>query len=797
MTKTEKGSKRSKTVNPDSPSARAVGSLTKKQALAEHALLNQEIDKHNIAYHGNDAPLISDADYDALKRRLREIEQRFPPAATLFSPSQTVGASPKRGFATVRHRVPMLSLENAFSEDDVSKFVSDIRRKLGLPETAPLAFTAEPKIDGLSASLRYVDGELVLGATRGDGEEGEDITANLRSIADIPNNLRGNSPDVFEIRGEVYMTHASFAALVKSQEAAGEKPAANPRNAAAGSVRQLNPKITASRDLHFFAYTWGDASRVPKDTQWEMLHLFQRWGLSVNPEIRLCHSVKDMIEYHREMEARRAGLGYDIDGVVYKVDSLALQKELGFRSGSPYWAIAHKFDPEQAETVLEGIDIQVGRTGKLAPVARLKPVTVGGVVVSNATLHNEDEIARKDVRIRDTVVIQRAGDVIPQVVKVVLDKRPETAEPYEFPHRCPACGSHAVREFDEATGKESADRRCTGGLICPRQAIERLKHFVSRRAFDIEGLGEKQIEDFFTSKIISEPADIFTLRTRNAKLRLEEREGYGAKSIGLLFDAIDARRTVAFHRFLFALGIPRIGEVVSKIVADSFEDVPQLMEKVRAAAKERPGPDFLELEMVDGVGEKRRDAILSRFSEGHCDGPKDAETPEHAIKRLGVKGLSEPAAGSLAKHYENWEVFSRAMRLALREKPGETYDAIARIEGLGVVALERLMDFFGEPKNVQAVRRLLEHVEIEQRKKPAKDGPLQGQVLVFTGSLERLTRDEAKAQAEALGAKVVDSVSAKTSLLIAGPGAGSKLEKAKSLGVKVIDEEAWLKMTAR
>ncbi len=491
---------------------KSVEKLTAAEAAKELERLAAEIAEHDRRYYAEDAPSVSDAEYDALRNRNKAIEERFPKLVRPDSPSLRVGTKPSAKFAKVVHARPMLSLDNAFGDEDVQDFAVRVRRFLGLKEDDDLTITAEPKIDGLSASLRYEKGIFVQGATRGDGTEGEDITANLRTIRDIPLRLKGKAPDVFEVRGEVYMTHADFAALNKRQENDGKPVFANPRNTAAGAVRQLDPAITVSRPLHFFAYAWGEASEIPAKTQWDMLQAFKAWGLPVNPLIKRCKTVEDVLKFYKDIEAKRASLGYDIDGVVYKVDRLDLQDRLGFVSRSPRLAIAHKFPAEQAQTVLHDIEIQVGRTGKLAPVAKLHPVTVGGVVVQNATLHNEDEIARKDVRIGDTVVVQRAGDVIPQIVRVITEKRPRGAKKYEFPHKCPACGSHAVREIDEKTGKEDVARRCTGGLICPAQAVERLRHFVSRLAFDIEGLGGTYIELFHDKSLLKEPADIFTLK---------------------------------------------------------------------------------------------------------------------------------------------------------------------------------------------------------------------------------------------------------------------------------------------
>src|SRR6201996_5096295 len=566
-------------------STKAVEKLTSREAEKELERLAREIAQNDRLYHAEDNPAISDAAYDALRRRNNEIEARFPDLVRPDSPTHRVGAAVSAKFAKVVHARPMLSLDNAFADEDVHDFAVRVRRFLGLKEDDKLAMNCEPKIDGLSASLRYENGLFVQGATRGDGAEGEDITANLRTIKDIPLRLHGNAPKVLEVRGEVYMSHREFAALNKRQEKDGKPVYANPRNSAAGSVRQLDPGITAKRDLNFFAYAWGEVSALPADTQWGMLEAFKAFGFKVNPLARRCESVEQILKFYHDIENKRAKLGYDIDGVVYKVDSLALQERLGFVSRSPKWAIAHKFAAEQAETILLKIDIQVGRTGKLTPVARLKPVTVGGVVVRNATLHNEDEIARLDARIGDTVVIQRAGDVIPQIVRVIEDKRPRGAKPYAFPHRCPVCHSNAVREVDEKTGKEDVDRRCTGGLICPAQAVERLRYFVSRQAFDIEGFGGVYIETLFEKGLLKEPADIFrlakkpdqlnrALAERRAEMAAERRAASGkeeakkskkdsdeeSKLVDNLVAAIDARRTIQMDRFLNALGIRHVGE---------------------------------------------------------------------------------------------------------------------------------------------------------------------------------------------------------------------------------------------
>jgi DNA ligase (NAD+) len=795
---------------------KTVDKLTAAEAAKELERLAREIAEHDRRYHGEDAPTISDADYDALRRRNGEIEARFSDLVRPDSPSHRVGAKASEKFAKVVHARPMLSLDNAFADEDVTDFAARMRRFLGMKEDAELAFVCEPKIDGLSASLRYENGVFVQGATRGDGTEGEDITANLRTITDIPLRLSGTAPKVLEVRGEVYMTHADFAALNRRQEKEGEKIFANPRNSAAGSVRQLDASITASRPLHFFAYAWGEVSALPAKTQWEMLEAFKAFGFEVNPDVRLCKTTDEILKFYREMGEKRARLGYDIDGVVYKVDSLELQNRLGFVSRSPRWAIAHKFPAEQAETIMEGIDIQVGRTGKLAPVARLKPVTVGGVVVSNATLHNEDEIARKDVRIGDTVVVQRAGDVIPQIVRVITEKRPRGAKPYEFPKKCPVCGSHAVREVDEKTGKEDVDRRCTGGLICAAQAVERLRHFVSRDAFDIEGLGDRFIEILHQSDLLKEPADVFTLKDRvddlkavilaeRKKQSLERAEKAGKvptksiddkkrtyKEVDNLLTAIHERRQMELNRFIFALGIRRIGEVVSKVVASAFENERSLMQQVCLASRQRPGSAFIELSTIAEIGEVRRNAILDYFGSSHRV-PK-SENLEDSIRELQIRGLTAPAIANLAEHYGNWKNLSESLYQAAHERPGEIYEQISATKGLGIVALEQLIDFFDEPKNVSAVERLLEYVDVVPVKKRSDHGPLEGQLIVFTGHLERMTRNEAKARAESLGAKVANSVSSKTNLLVAGPNAGSKLSDAQKFGVKVIDEDAWLKL---
>jgi DNA ligase (NAD+) len=694
------------------PSRIAPDALTAAQAKAELKRLAAEIAGHDKRYYQEDAPTVSDAAYDALRQRNDAIEALFPDLVRADSPTRRVGAAPAAKFAKVRHAVPMLSLGNVFDDEEVVDFANRVRRFLGLPADDPLAFTAEPKIDGLSCSLRYEGGRLVNAATRGDGFEGEDVTANVRTIGEIPEQLHGNRiPELCEVRGEVYMAHADFFALNERQAAEGKPVFANPRNSAAGSLRQLDPAITASRPLKFFAYAWGEMSEMPEETQFGMLEWLGGRGFRVNPLTKLTHSVEEMLAVYRDIETRRATLGYDIDGVVYKVDRLDLQERLGFVSRSPRWATAHKFPAEQATTILHGIDIQVGRTGALTPVARLEPVTVGGVVVTNATLHNEDEIARKDVRIGDTVRIQRAGDVIPQVLGVVLEKRPANVEPYVFPTVCPVCGSHAVREVNPRTGKEDVVRRCTGGLICSAQVVERLKHFASRLAFDIEGLGDKQIELFFERGWIKEPADIFTLAKRNRDIKLEEEEGFGDLSVRNLFAAIEARRTISLNRLIFALGIRHIGETNAKLLARHYGTIEALRDGIAAAAA---GPE------------------------------------------------------------------------------SEAYADLNAVEGIGEVVVDAIVEFFKEPHNREALDHLLDQVTVTAMEEAKSDSPVAGKTVVFTGSLEKMTRDEAKAMAERLGAKVAASVSKKTDYVVAGPGAGSKLDKAREAGVNVLTEDEWL-----
>ena len=688
----------------------SVEELTARQAKAEHEWLAAEVAEHDRRYYQEDAPTVSDAEYDRLRRRLEVIEQRFPELRTAESPTVRVGAAPATKFAKVRHSVPMLSLANAFSEEDVSDFVERIRRFLRLPADEQIAFMAEPKIDGLSLSLRYENAKLVNGATRGDGTEGEDVTANVRALADIPAQLKGKSiPAICEVRGEVYMTKSAFLALNERQRAADKQVFANPRNSAAGSLRQLDPQITASRPLGFFAYAWGEMSALPAKTQSGMLEWFGRCGFKTNPLIKVCRSVEQLIAFHREIEAQRATLDYDIDGVVYKVDRIDWQERLGFISRTPRWAVAHKFPAEKATTIVKAIEVQIGRTGALTPVAKLEPVTVGGVVVANATLHNADEIARLDVREGDTVVIQRAGDVIPQVLSVVLENRPAGTKPYRFPKHCPCHLKTAVVRDVTAAGEEGAVARCSGEFACPYQTKEHLKHFVSRRAFDIDGLGEKQIELFFERGWVKEPADIFTLPDRNQKIKLEEEQGFGDLSVSNLFAAIEARRDISLERFIYALGIRHVGETTAVV---------------------------------------------------------------------------------LARGYNTWDAFHRA-GIAIANGDPEVREELDEFDQIGETVIESLAAFFGEKHNLGMVDRLTAQVHIRTAEQPRADSVVAGKTVVFTGSLEKMTRDEAKAMAERLGAKVAGSVSKRTDYVVAGPGAGTKLDKARGFGVTVLSEDEW------
>ena len=705
-----------------------VETLTEEEAAAELAFLAAEIARNDELYHGQDAPEISDADYDALKRRNEAIEARFPALVRDDSPSRRVGSAPLPTFAPIVHSRPMLSLDNTFSDEDVRDFVNSVYRFLGRLPDASIAFTAEPKIDGLSMSIRYENGRLVSAATRGDGTTGENVTANVMTIGEIPNRLPAGAPDIVEVRGEVYMAKSDFLALNEKMAAEGKQTYVNPRNTAAGSLRQLDATVTASRKLRFFAYAWGEMSAMPADTQYGMIEVLRNWDFPVNPLTRRLSSVDDIIAHYREIGLARPDLDYDIDGVVYKVDELALQERLGFRSRSPRWATAHKFPAEQAFTTVEKIDIQVGRTGALTPVARLTPVTVGGVVVTNATLHNADYIEGignsgeriraedHDIRIGDTVIVQRAGDVIPQVLDVVMEKRPAEAQRYEFPKTCPVCGSHAVRERHEKTGRLDSVTRCTGGFVCRAQAVEHLKHFVARNAFDIEGLGAKQIDFFFeaedSSLAIRTAPDIFTLEKRQAAslTKLENIDGFGKVSVRKLYDAIDARRSIALNRFIYALGIRHVGETKAKILARAY-------------------------------------GTYAAFEEG-------------------MKGAAPLS--------------------------GEAWNELNSIDGIGEVVARAMVEFYKEPRNLDVIDRLLQEVTPEAAEAVvASSSPVAGKTVVFTGSLEKMTRDEAKAMAERLGAKVAGSVSKKTDLVVAGPGAGSKLDKAREFNVEVIDEDGW------
>ena len=761
-----------------------------------------EIAHHDALYFQQDQPAISDADYDALRQRLTGLEQQHPDLATASGPSNRVGAAPVEAFGKIAHAVPMLSLANAFADDDVTDFATRVRRFLSLANEAPLAITAEPKIDGLSISLRYERGKLIHAATRGDGAEGENVTANVRTIRDVPKSLSGaDIPEVIDVRGEIYLAHDDFRRLNAAQLAAGEKVFANPRNAAAGSLRQLDATITAARPLRFFAYAWGVAEPLPADTQTGVIAAYAAWGLPTNPLMRRCETPSDLLAYYREIGAKRASLGYDIDGVVYKVDRLDLQSRLGFVSRSPRWAIAHKFPAERATTVLRDIEIQVGRTGALTPVAKLAPVTVGGVVVSNATLHNADEIARKDIRIGDTVVVQRAGDVIPQVVEVLLDQRPETSQPFAFSTRCPECGSHAVRETDHATGATDVVARCSGGLICPAQAKERLKHFVSRLAFDIEGLGDEKIEAFYAEGRILRPADIFTMRERDAKSlkRLKDREGLGEKSVENLFRSIEARRSIGLDRFLYALGIRHVGEGTSRDIARAFGSWTTFKSALDAASAAKPGPHWIQLSGIKGLGQKTVEAILRDIPAART-GAHDlfggmSENNTFSALVANLKNARSTTAATLAAAFTSPAEFLKTVQIAATQKPGDDYKNFAAVNGIGEVATDALIDFFTETHNSDAVSDLLQQVTIKDYERPvAKQSAISGKTVVFTGTLTTIGRSEAKALAERLGAKVSGSVSKKTDYVVAGDDAGSKLEKARELGVNVISEAEWLKL---
>ncbi|MGE4313820.1 MAG: NAD-dependent DNA ligase LigA [Pseudobdellovibrionaceae bacterium] len=673
-----------------------------------HAKLAEEIARHDVLYHQMDMPQISDADYDKMRRELEALEKEFPELAGTSSVSKSVGAAPAKGFAKVTHRVPMLSLSNVFSEEVAGDFLGRVRRFLGLADEAPVAVIAEPKIDGLSCSLRYEKGVLVQGATRGDGETGEDITVNVKTISDIPHVIQ-DAPDILEVRGEIYMSRADFMALNERQEDAGKQAFANPRNAAAGSVRQLDVAVTKSRPLRFFGYALGEVSAPIADTQDGIRKALKGYGFPQAEPSALCETLSDMMSYYSRVEEARADLPYEIDGIVYKVNDLALQERLGFVARAPRWATAHKFPAEKAVTVVKDIEIQVGRTGALTPVARLEPITVGGVVVSNATLHNEDEIARKDVRIGDHVEIQRAGDVIPQILRSFPDKRTGNEVAFPYPDHCPACGSLAIREEGEAV------RRCTGGLICPAQAVERLKHFVSRNAFDIEGMGAKVIEAFYEAELVRSPVDIFTLEERDKGVinPLRKWAGWGEQSAANLFTSINARRTISLPRFIYALGIRQIGEATAK---------------------------------------------------------------------------------RLAYVYLTLEAWEKTM-LAAQDRSSEAYAELLAIEDIGASVADDLLGFFAEEHNLNILHGLAKQITVEPFERPDTAGSkVAGKTVVFTGTLTKMTRAEAKARAEEKGAKVAGSVSAKTDYVVAGEDAGSKLKKAKELNVTVLTEDDWLEL---
>ncbi len=776
-------------------SDKAVDNLTAKEADAELERLAAEIARHDKLYHGKDAPEISDAEYDKLRVRNAAIEARFPDLVREDSPALNVGSAPAEKFGKVRHAVPMLSLDNAFDAADAHGFVAKVQRFLNLD--APPIITAEPKIDGLSASLRYENGKFVQGATRGDGREGEDVTENLRTIADIPHAIKG-APAVLEVRGEVYMEKGGFAKMNAGLGKEGKQTYVNPRNSAAGALRQLDSKITATRPLRFFAHGWGELSEPLANTQFDSVQRLESLGFPL-AGIKRAKNAEELLAIYEGILAGREKLAYEIDGVVYKVDSLSLQQRLGFVSRSPRWAIAHKFAAEQQQTTLDGIDIQVGRTGALTPVGRLKPVFVGGVTVTNVTLHNADYIrgvgadggpirGGKDLRIGDTVIVQRAGDVIPQIVDVLLEKRPKGLRKYQFPETCPRCGSHVARELEP--GEEGVIARCTGGLNCPAQAVERLNHFVARRAMDIEGLGSKQIEEFYELGWVKEPADIFNLADHRDELMT--REGYGEKSVTNLLASIDARRGPEFGRFLYALGIRDIGETTAGVIARRFESWNAFVEAVNAAVKARPGEAYEALERVSGVGEGARAALIAAAPELRApsgDLFEGGEPPK-------VKGVTAKAWQGLTDAFGSLAEAISAIKAAAKQAPGEDYLELARIDGVGPVAVDHLVDFFVEKHNTDALKRLLKNVTPKDQPRAATSSKVSGLTIVFTGTLEKTTRDEAKARAIALGAKVSGSVSKKTDLVVAGPGAGSKLAEAEKHGVKVIDEDAWIELSS-
>ena len=770
-----------------------VADLSESEAADELAWLAEEMAGHDLRYYQDDAPTISDADYDALKRRNADIEARFPHLVREDSPSLRVGAARAAQFSPVEHGVPMLSLDNAFADSEAVEFDARIRRFLRLPPSETVAYTAEPKIDGLSCSIRYEKGVLVQAATRGDGRVGEDVTANVRTISDVPGRLEGSDwPDAIEIRGEVYLGHDEFAALNAAAAEAGQKTYANPRNAAAGSLRQIDSTITAKRPLKFFAYAWGLHSGPFAKTQWEALGKLKAWGFSTTPQSERVENAAGLLAAYARMEAERPTLSFDIDGVVYKVDRLEWQQRLGFVTRTPRWAIARKFPAQQARTILEAIDIQVGRTGAITPVARLQPVTVGGVVVENATLHNADEIARKDVRVGDTVILQRAGDVIPQIVSVVLEERPADAKPFAFPTHCP-CPLHTpLTQETTVSGAETVVRRCTGEFACPFQRLAHLRHFVSRRAFDIEGLGEKQLTAFSERGWIADPADIFVLARDAAKMdELRQTEGYGETSVRNLIAGIEARRNIALDRFIYGLGIRHVGETTSIALARHFETVEAFVAAARAASQQMASVAYAELSDLDGLGPTAVQAVLD-FARAQPDLliPPDAALEERL--RLSIPRLNSRARAVLAQRYGEWPAFEAAAREAAAGVPGEAFVEIAATDAVGPVAARMVAEFFGEDHNRRLVDKLLAELTVIPAERPKTDTAVAGKTVVFTGALEKMTRDEAKAQAEALGAKVAGSVSKKTDLVVAGPGAGSKLKTAADLGIQVLTEDEWL-----
>ncbi len=768
-----------------------VDKLSAAEAAAELERLARDIAHHDKLYYSKDAPELTDAEYDALRKRNAAIEARFPTLVREDSPSMRVGAAPAEKFGKVRHAAPMLSLDNAFDAEDVEAFVKRVQRFLEL--STPPVITAEPKIDGLSASLRYENGRFVQGATRGDGREGEDVTANLRTIADIPHVIKG-APAVLEVRGEVYMEKAAFAKMNARLEAEGKQTYVNPRNSAAGALRQLDAKITAARPLRFFVHGWGELSEPLATSQFDAMRRLQDLGFPL-ASIERADSAAALMAIYERIRSERPKLAYEIDGVVYKVDSLALQQRLGFVSRSPRWAVAHKFAAEQAQTTLEDIDIQVGRTGAMTPVGRLKPVFVGGVTVTNVTLHNPDYISGvgadgssirggKDLRIGDTVVVQRAGDVIPQIVDVVLEKRPKGAKKFHFPETCPCPLKTPV------SAEEGSVRRCSGEFACPFQRIEHLRHFVSRRAMDIEGLGVKQIEEMFDLGWLKEPSDIFNLKQHAGQLR--EREGYGEKSVANLLASIEARRDVELSRFIYALGIRDIGETTSGVLARRFERWADFSNAVDRAVAARPGEAYEELELLEGVSE----SALANLVAGAAALKAPRADLFDASDAPKLKGVSGKAWHALISRYGSLGDAVAAIEKAAKQAPGEDYLALARVDGVGRVAAGHLVKFFAQKHNRAALDRLLQQVTPKPEPRAAKMSKVAGMSIVFTGALEQMTRDEAKARAVALGAKVSGSVSKKTDLVVAGPGAGSKLAEAEKLGVKVIDEDAWIALSS-